>query len=132
MFFSRPHHGSRTDRSPGNDGRRDSHARVISLGLVVPTGLVLWATLNAALGAAAFPIHDQRSYPLRIAIVWMEEPVGIVTVVVLKLAIASALFGWFFMANREEWMKWSQVTAFVGGCVAALAFVVATAIAGSQ
>jgi hypothetical protein len=34
------------------------------------------------------------------------------------------------MANREEWMKWSQVATFVGGCVAALAFVVATAIAG--
>jgi hypothetical protein len=121
----------RFERSPRDDGRRDSEAKVTWLGIVVPALLTAWAILNALTGQAAFLLHTRRGIR-GFTLVWVDHAAGVAAIVLFKLAVAVALFGWFFMANRDNWMKWSQIVTLVAAALAGLFLILATLLATGQ
>lgn len=104
-------------------GQRDPEHRVKFLGLGVPAALVVWALVNAVTFQAAWPVMLGR----RLTFVWVDDWLKVVMAASVKLGIAVACFGWYFMANCDDWSYWCQLVTLVGCALAVVAFVVGSA-----
>jgi hypothetical protein len=105
---------------PWDSGQRDPEHTVKLLGLGVPAALVLWAAVNVVTCQAVWPIVRGRELML----VWADDWLRVLMAASVKLGVALACFGWYFMANREEWSYWCELVTLFGGALAAVAFVV--------
>jgi hypothetical protein len=100
--------------------RRDPDHKVKLLGLAVPAALVLWALVNLVTFQAVWPVMHGR----RLTFVWVDDSLKVVMAASVKLGIAVACFGWYFMANCDNWSYWYQLVTLVGCALAVVAFVV--------
>jgi hypothetical protein len=105
---------------PSASDRRDPEHKVQLLGLAVPAAFVLWALVNLVTFQAVWPVMHGR----RLTFVWVDDWLKVVLAASVKLGIAVACFGWYFMANRDNWSYWCPVTTLVGCALAVVAFVV--------
>jgi hypothetical protein len=105
---------------PSASDRRDPEHRVKFLGLGLPAALVVWALVNVVTFQAVWPILRGR----RLTFVWVDDWLKVFMAASVKLGIAVACFGWYFMANREDWSYWCQLVTVAGCALAVVAFVV--------
>ena len=103
----------------GGSGGRDAEHKVKLRGIIIPIVLVLWAAINAVTGQALWPVLRGR----HLSAVWVTDFVHVAAAACVKLGIAVACFGWYFMANREEWSYWSLLVTLAGCALAVLSFV---------
>lgn len=104
---------------PPDKWRRDRGHRVKFLGLIVPGILVLWAAVNLLTCQAIWPHLQGRRLSFTSVTDWFRVTMA----ASVKLGIAVACFGWYFMANRDDWVYWSLLVTFVGCGIAVAAFV---------
>jgi hypothetical protein len=105
---------------PSAGDRRDPDHKVKFYGLVLPAAFVLWAFVNLVTVQAVWPVLRGR----RLNFVWVDDWLKVAMAAGVKLGIAVACFGWYFMANREDWSYWCQLVTLVGCALAVVAFVV--------
>jgi hypothetical protein len=105
---------------PSGSGKRDPGHRAYFSGLILPAILVAWALLNALTCQAAWPVMRGRS----LTFVWVNDWLKVFMAACVKLGIAAACFGWYFMANRDDWSYWCPLVTFIGCGIAVLAFVI--------
>ena len=92
--------------SNGGDGRHDSENQVLSMGIIAPCLLVLWALINLATGRAYLPT---RGHWILFTDLW-----GVSVLAGVKLGTALAFFGWYYLANRERWERWAELVTVAG------------------
>lgn len=100
---------------PGKDAEHNVKFR----GLVIPAILVVWALLNLITMQALWPVMQGR----RLSAVWVTDYFRVSMAVCVRLGIAAACFGWFFMANRDDWSYWAPLVTVLGCGAAVVAFV---------
>jgi hypothetical protein len=105
---------------PSAGDRRDREHRVIFLGMVVPAVLALWLVVNLVTRQAVWPVMHGKS----LTFVWVTDFLRVSMAAAVKLGIAVACFGWYFMANHDDWNYWAPITAVLGCGIGVVAFVV--------
>jgi hypothetical protein len=100
-------HGSRgRGEFDGGDGRRDSEHRALSIGLILPVLLAIWALINWATGRAYLPT---KGHWLLFTDWW-----GVSALASAKLGAGVSFFGWYYLANRERWQRWAELVTCAG------------------
>jgi hypothetical protein len=98
--------GLQGDGLGGGNGRRDSESQVFSMGLLLPILLAIWALIHGLTGRAYLPTRGR----------WLlfTDWWGVSTLAGMKMGVAVACFGWYYLANRERWQRWAELVTAAG------------------
>ncbi len=107
------------------DDLKDSRAKVIVVGILIPMGLAGLALWNAVTGWVYWLADKYRGDMWGGFIFSFDDPWRVWGTVSFKLGLAGGLFSWFALANFESTERWAQLYLLISIIAAMCGFLAA-------